>query len=1095
MPAGVVGVQAPEASPGRYVRRVDEVPPDDDGCDGVFGVDVRGPGDGDPFDIPAKRAPVERLRRWRQAALVLNASRRFRYTLDLKKEEEKEQIRRKIRAHAQVIRAALLFKEAGEKQNGDTELPEIVPRGFGIGEDQLTSMTRDHNYSALQEYGGVKGLTNLLKTNPEKGIHGDEADLSCRANAFGANRYPRKKGKGFWVFLWEACQDLTLVILIVAAAISLVLGIATEGIKEGWYDGASIAFAVFLVILVTAVSDYKQSLQFQHLNEEKQNIQVEVIRGGRRIQVSIFDIVVGDVVALKIGDQVPADGILISGHSLAIDESSMTGESKIVLKDQKSPFLMGGCIVADGYGTMLVTAVGLNTEWGLLMASISEDNNEETPLQVRLNGVATFIGIVGLVVAAMVLVVLFARYFTGHTTNPDGTVQFVKGHTGVKSTIFGVIKILTVAVTIVVVAVPEGLPLAVTLTLAYSMRKMMADKALVRRLSACETMGSATTICSDKTGTLTLNQMTVVRSIVGAIELQPQATIEKLSPTVTSLVLEAIAQNTSGSVFEPEDGSTVEVTGSPTEKAILSWGLELHMKFALERSKSAIIHVSPFNSEKKRGGVAVIGRDSNVHVHWKGAAEIVLALCTNWLDVDGSTHEMTPDKANHFRKYIEDMAEQSLRCVAFAYRNLDPKDIPYEEQRINWELPDNDLTLIGIVGMKDPCRPGVRDAVELCTNSGVKVRMVTGDNLQTARAIALECGILTDPQASAPVIIEGKVFRAYSDAEREAVADKISVMGRSSPNDKLLLVKALKKNGHVVAVTGDGTNDAPALHEADIGLSMGIQGTEVAKESSDIIILDDNFASVVKVVRWGRSVYANIQKFIQFQLTVNVAALIINVVAAISSGNVPLNAVQLLWVNLIMDTLGALALATEPPTDQLMKRTPVGRRREPLVTNIMWRNLFIQAVYQVAVLLTLNFRGRDLLHLTQDTLEHSSKVKNSFIFNTFVLCQVFNEFNARKPEELNIFEGVSRNHLFLAVVSVTVVLQVIIIEFLGKFTSTVRLSWQLWLVSLAIAFISWPLALVGKFIPVPQTPLKNLILKCWPKKKKQGDEGAAPPPV
>lgn len=1085
-------MQAPEASPGRYVRRHDEVPPDDDGCDDVLGGgDARGPGD-DPFDIPAKRAPVERLRRWRQAALVLNASRRFRYTLDLKKEEEKEHIRRKIRAHAQVIRAALLFKEAGEKQNGDRELPEIPPRGFGIGEEQLTSMTRDHNFSTLQEHGGVKGLLNLLKTNSEKGIHGDEEDLSCRANAFGANRYPRKKGRSFWVFLWEACQDLTLVILIVAAAISLALGIATEGIKEGWYDGASIAFAVFLVIFVTAVSDYKQSLQFQHLNEEKQNIQVEVIRGGRRIQVSIFDIVVGDVVALKIGDQVPADGILISGHSLAIDESSMTGESKIVFKDQKSPFLMGGCKVADGYGSMLVTAVGLNTEWGLLMASISEDNNEETPLQVRLNGVATFIGIVGLVVAALVLVVLFARYFTGHTTNSDGTVQFVKGQTSVKNIIFGSIKILTVAVTIVVVAVPEGLPLAVTLTLAYSMRKMMADKALVRRLSACETMGSATTICSDKTGTLTLNQMTVVRSIVAGIELQPQATIEKLSPTVTSFVLEGIAQNTSGSVFEPEDGSTVEVTGSPTEKAILSWGVELHMKFAVERSKSSIIHVSPFNSEKKRGGVAVTGRDSDVHVHWKGAAEIVLALCTNWLDVDGSTHEMTPDEANQFKKYIEDMAEQSLRCVAFAYRNLDLKDIPSEEQRISWQLPDNDLTLIGIVGMKDPCRPGVRDAVELCTNSGVKVRMVTGDNLQTARAIALECGILTDPQASTPVIIEGRVFRAFSDAEREEVADKISVMGRSSPNDKLLLVKALKKNGHVVAVTGDGTNDAPALHEADIGLSMGIQGTEVAKESSDIIILDDNFASVVKVVRWGRSVYANIQKFIQFQLTVNVAALIINVVAAISSGNVPLNAVQLLWVNLIMDTLGALALATEPPTDQLMKRTPVGRR-EPLVTNIMWRNLFIQAVYQVAVLLTLNFGGRNLLHLTQDTLEHSSKVKNSFIFNTFVLCQVFNEFNSRKPEELNIFEGVSRNHLFLAVVSITVVLQVIIIEFLGKFTSTVRLSWELWLVSVGIAFVSWPLAFVGKFIPVPQTPLKNLILKCWPKRKKQGAEGPTPP--
>ncbi|CAN6246980.1 unnamed protein product [Urochloa humidicola] len=1079
----MAGGQQPEASPGRYQRRRDEI---DDECADVLGIDVRGP-DADPFDIPAKRAPVERLRRWRQAALVLNASRRFRYTLDLKKEEEKEQIRRKIRAHAQVIRAALLFKEAGEKQNGDRELPEILPRGFGIGEEQLTVMTRDHDYSALQEYGGVKGLANLLKTNLEKGIHGDEADLSSRANAFGANRYPRKKGRSFWVFLWEACQDMTLVILIIAAVISLVLGISTEGIKEGWYDGTSIAFAVFLVIVVTAVSDYKQSLQFQHLNEEKQNIQVEVIRGGRRIQVSIFDLVVGDVVALKIGDQVPADGVVISSHSLAIDESSMTGESKIVTKDQKTPFLMAGCKVADGYGTMLVTAVGLNTEWGLLMASISEDNNEETPLQVRLNGVATFIGIVGLSVAAMVLVVLFARYFSGHTTNSDGTVQFVKGRTSVKSAIFGSIKILTVAVTIVVVAVPEGLPLAVTLTLAYSMRKMMADKALVRRLSACETMGSATTICSDKTGTLTLNQMTVVQSTVGGVKLQAPANADKLPPTVVSLLLEGIAQNTSGSVFEAQDG-TIEITGSPTEKAILAWGLELGMKFVEERSRSAIIHVSPFNSERKCAGVAVAVRDSDVHVHWKGAAEIVLGLCTSWIDMDGSIHEMTPDKANQLKKFIEDMAEQSLRCIAFAYRNLDMEDVPSEEQRINWQLPDNDLILIGIAGMKDPCRPEVREAVELCKKAGVKVRMVTGDNLKTARAIALECGILEDSDASAESIIEGRVFRAFNDTEREAVAEKISVMARSSPNDKLLLVKALKKRGHVVAVTGDGTNDAPALHEADIGLSMGIQGTEVAKESSDIIILDDNFSSVVKVVRWGRSVYANIQKFIQFQLTVNVAALVINVVAAVSSGNVPLNAVQLLWVNLIMDTLGALALATEPPTDQPMRRPPVGRR-EPLVTNIMWRNLFIQAVFQVAVLLTLNFRGRNLLHLTQDTLDHSSKVKNTVIFNTFVLCQVFNEFNSRKPEELNIFSGVSRNHLFLGVVTITVVMQVIIIEFLGKFTSTVRLNWKLWLVSVVIAFVSWPLAFVGKFIPVPKTQLKDLVLKCWPKRK--GNDGAA----
>ncbi|CAL9779926.1 unnamed protein product [Musa acuminata subsp. burmannicoides] len=1064
-------------SPAPYVRQRDE----ESGGGGGSGRRASGDGDGssgDWFDIPAKNASVERLRRWRQAVLVLNASRRFRYTLDLKKEEEKERIRSKIRAHAQVIRAAFLFKAAGEMaRSGTPALPKLPSGGFGIGEEQLTKMTRDHDFSSLQEYGGVKGLSDLLNTNIDRGISGDDAEILHRRNIFGSNTYPRKKGRSFWVFLWEACQDLTLVILIVAAVLSLVLGIKTEGIKEGWYDGGSIAFAVILVIVVTAVSDYRQSLQFQNLNEEKRNIRLEVIRSGRRIKVSIFDLVVGDVVPLKIGDQVPADGVVITGHSLAIDESSMTGESKIVHKDQKAPFLMSGCKVADGYGDMLVTAVGINTEWGLLMASISEDTGEETPLQVRLNGVATLIGMVGLTVAAAVLVVLLARYFTGHTTNPDGSVQFIKGQTGTKTAINGAIKILTVAVTIVVVAVPEGLPLAVTLTLAYSMRKMMADKALVRRLSACETMGSATTICSDKTGTLTLNQMTVVEAYVGGRKIDPPDNPELLSPTASTLLIEGIAQNTTGSVFVLETG-VVDVTGSPTEKAILSWGVKLGMIFDDARSKSSIVHVFPFNSDKKRGGVAVYQGGDDIHVHWKGAAEIVLASCTSWLDADGFKQPLTSDKFSEFKKTIEDMAAASLRCIAFAYRLYELERVPNEEQRDSWQLPEDDLILLAIVGIKDPCRPGVKAAVDLCTRAGIKVRMVTGDNLRTAKAIALECGILGDANAQEPVIIEGKTFRTKTDAERDAIAEKITVMGRSSPSDKLLLVQALRKRGHVVAVTGDGTNDAPALHEADIGLSMGIQGTEVAKESSDIIILDDNFASVVKVVRWGRSVYANIQKFIQFQLTVNVAALIINVVAAVSSGNVPLNAVQLLWVNLIMDTLGALALATEPPTDHLMDRTPVGRR-EPLITNIMWRNLIFQALYQVTVLLVLNFGGRSILHLKNDTRAHADKAKNTFIFNTFVLCQIFNEFNARKPDERNVFRGVTTNRLFMVIVGITVLLQVLIIEFLGKFTSTVRLNWKLWVVSIAIAFISWPLAFVGKLLPVPKMPFEEYFGRCF----------------
>ncbi|CAN4085070.1 unnamed protein product [Withania somnifera] len=1011
----------------------------------------------DPFDISnTKNASFHALKRWRKAALVLNASRRFRYTLDLKKAEEKQQKRRMIRAHAQVIRAALLFKLAGQRAIVlGAEVAPVPPCGeYGISLEQLASVTRDHNLSALQQYGGAKGLSEKLKTDIDSGIVDDDAELSKRKYVFGANTYPMKKGRSYLRFLWEAWQDLTLIILIVAAVLSLALGIHTKGLKEGWYDGGSITFAVFLVIFVTATSDYRQSLRFQNLNEEKRNIQVEVIRDGRREKISIYEIVVGDVVPLRIGDQVN--------------------------KNQKAPFLMAGCKVADGAGTMLVTGVGNNTEWGLLMASIAEDTGEETPLQVRLNGVGTFIGIVYLAVALFVLIVLLCRFFTGNSKNPDGTTQFVRGQTSVSKTMDGVVHIITAAVTIVVVAVPEGLPLAVTLTLAYSMKKMMADKALVRRLSACETMGSATTICSDKTGTLTLNQMTVVEAYIGEKKLDSAEDGTQLHSAVSSLLNEGITQNTSGSVFTSKDGKGIEVSGSPTEKAILSWGIKIGMKFDIVRSQSIILHVSPFNSTKKRGGVAVKERSgSQVHMHWKGAAEIILASCTGYLNSDGFLQSIEREK-DFLKEAIEDMVAKSLRCVAIAYQTYNVDEVPTDEEQLaQWVLPEDGLILLAILGIKDPCRPGVKDAVRECSDSGVKVRMVTGDNIQTARAIALECGILTsNTEVTEFEVIEGKTFRELSEKEQEQVAKRMSVMGRSSPNDKLLLVQTLHRLGEVVAVTGDGTNDAPALHEADIGLSMGIQGTEVAKESSDIIILDDNFASVVKVVRWGRSVYANIQKFIQFQLTVNVAALVINVVAAVSSGDVPLNTVQLLWVNLIMDTLGALALATEPPTDHLMHRPPVGRR-EPLVTNIMWRNLLIQALYQIGILLVLNFQGNSFLNLEHDDPKHANMVKNTLIFNAFVFCQIFNEVNARKPDEINVFTGATKNPLFTGVVGTTLTLQIIIIEFLGKFTSTVRLSWKLWMVSLVIGIISWPLATAGKLIPVPKTPLAKVFNKLY----------------
>ncbi|GKV48376.1 hypothetical protein SLEP1_g55200 [Rubroshorea leprosula] len=476
-----------------------------------------------------------------------------------------------------------------------------------------------------------------------------------------------------------------------------------------------------------------------------------------------------------------------------------------------------------------------------------------------------------------------------------------------------------------------------------------------------------------------------------------------------------------------------------------------------------VLFVEAFNSEKKRSGVLIKKKEDNtVHVHWKGAAEMILAMCSSYYDASGVMKDLNEEERMEFKKIIQGMAASSLRCIAFAHKQVaeTEEEIVKEKKK----LKEENLTLLGLVGIKDPCRPGVKNAVEDCQSAGVNIKMITGDNVFTAKAIATECGILRPGHdMDSGAVVEGEEFRNYTAEERMEKVQKICVMARSSPFDKLLMVQCLKQKGHVVAVTGDGTNDAPALKEADIGLSMGIQGTEVAKESSDIVILDDNFASVATVLKWGRCVYTNIQKFIQFQLTVNVAALVINFVAAVSAGEVPLTAVQLLWVNLIMDSLGALALATEKPTKELMKKPPVGRI-EPLITNIMWRNLLAQAFYQVAVLLILQFRGESIFSVTE-------AVNDTLIFNTFVLCQVFNEFNARKLEKKNVFKGIHKNKPFLGIVGMTIVLQVLMVEFLKRFADTERLNRGQWGACIAMAAVSWPIGWIVKCIPVPERPV------------------------
>ncbi|TKY62412.1 Calcium-transporting ATPase 12 [Spatholobus suberectus] len=591
------------------------------------------------------------------------------------------------------------------------------------------------------------------------------------------------------------------------------------------------------------------------------------------------------------------------------------------------------------------------------------------------------------------------------------------------------------------------------------MKRMMADHAMVRKLSACETMGSATVICTDKTGTLTLNQMRVTKFWLG-LENVMENFANAMASNVLELFHQGVGLNTTGSVYKPSSSSEPEISGSPTEKAILLWAVsDLGMDMDELKRTHQVLHVETFNSDKKRSGVAIRNETNNtVHVHWKGAAEIILAMCSNYIDNNGIEKSLDEERSK-LEKIIQGMAASSLRCIAFAHMQVS-EDIDYnDKEKAHQILRKDGLTLLGIVGLKDPCRPDVRKAVETCKLAGVSIKMITGDNVFTATAIATECGILDhDGHVNAGEVVEGVEFRNYTEAERMEKVDKIRVMARSSPLDKHLMVQCLKKKGHVVAVTGDGTNDAPALKEADIGLSMGIQGTEVAKESSDIVILDDNFNSVATVLRWGRCVYNNIQKFIQFQLTVNVAALVINFIAAVSSGDVPLTTVQLLWVNLIMDTLGALALATERPTKELMEKRPVGRT-EPLITSIMWRNILAQALYQIAVLLIFQFNGKSIFNV-------NGKVKDTLIFNTFVLCQVFNEVNSRSMEKLNVFEGLHKNHLFLGIVGITVVLQVVMVELLRKFADTERLTWMQWGICIVIAAVSWPIAWFTKLVPV-----------------------------
>ena len=1021
--------------------------------------------------------------------------------------------------------------------------------------------------------------------------------------------------------VWEGMHDLTLILLTIAAIISILLGLNTD---DGWYDGVAIIIAVLVCVNVTAINDLQKDKQFRALNSINNKKMIKVLRDGEMKLVVTDDLVVGDIIEIAAGDMIPADGYYLSGNNVKMDESKLTGESDQVEKGAKNPFIVSSTECHEGSLKMVVTAVGPNSVFGRMRSIIESGNDEDTPLQIKLAKLAQTLSVIGASVAGLTVIVMIVfgivKFATGNgSTDDQGNPVW-----GMEEWNY-IIQAFITGVAILVLAIPEGLPLSVTISLAYSVKKMMNDKNLVRHLSACETMGGANTICSDKTGTLTQNQMTVVQGWVYNEENQAKMMNElktasaqeyesfiqecySVAESVKTKLIEDAILNNEGFLTVNSEGKEHGV-GSALDVALLHWVNKLQVVYTKIRetypllkegeSETAvgILRRYPFHSNRKRSSLLIRLPDGKYRLYVKGAPEIVIRLCNTVALPDGNVKELTGDfqedskgnlsgfgsRKNLVQHCIYPMASQALRVLAFAYRDFETAQnwdemVTYqtEEQKGVGECPavEDNLTLIGLLGFQDPVRPEVPDAVLACQKAGIFVRMVTGDNMETAKAIARQCNIYhnsvwKDPNGKewpAGRAILGSQFREITgglvlpphfyhkcdckdcsndryfvpdfktpdypthygypsivghrdehckDWTPEAVAargegksqctkeckergcmyqvknpndarqlqqfmvvknqgqfdqfvDTLQVMARSAPTDKHLLVTGLMERHQVVAVTGDGTNDGPALAKSNVGFAMGITGTSVAKDASDIVLMDDNFVSIVKAVMWGRNVYDSIRKFLQFQLTVNVGALLISFLSSVFLSETPLKAVQLLWVNLIMDTFAALALATELPTPKLLDRPPC-RRDESLISPTMMRNILGQVFYQFITLMFVIYQGHKFMNVPVGRGLGTDAVPTThytMVFNVFVMMQVFNEFNSRKiHNEWNVFENIFDNSMFWFIVIGTIIVQLIIVEIGGEIMETTRLSWGEIGLSILIGFMCMVFQLVARTVP------------------------------
>ena len=840
---------------------------------------------------------------------------------------------------------------------------------------------------------------------------------------YGRNVLTPPHRTSLWKLYLDKYRDPIIQILLVAAFVSLILAF----IEHNFMETIGIFVAVFLATTVGFYFERDAAKKFNVLTALSEEQPVKVRRGGKVMQIPRHDIVVGDVVLIEVGDEVPADGELLVGTDLQINESTLTGEP-ITEKNTEGGgdgayprnVILRSTMVMNGRGEFVVTAVGDATEIGKVAQKSTEQTSVKTPLYVQLDKLASMISKVGSVVSVAAFVIFLVHDIL---TNPawGGKDYFYMAEI--------VLDYFMMAVTLIVMAVPEGLPMAITLSLALNMRRMLKSNNLVRKLHACETMGAVTVICTDKTGTLTQNQMQVD-------ELLPKDDNQHLLDV-------AIAINSTAELDEDK------AIGNPTESALLLWLKSQDKDYRELRHQAKVLKQQPFSTEKKY--MATIAEvDGEKYLLVKGAPEIVLDLC-----------EMEERYCNQALRELDEWQHKAMRTLAFAYRRIDRGEAASEKSvpTIGQLLSAKDFTLQALVAITDPIRKDVPAAVKECRHAGIEVKVVTGDTAATAMEIGKQIGVFEDEAENIGAdgdmtsldqqMITGEQWEALSDEEAYKRAKDIRVMSRARPTDKQRLVAMLQKHGEVVAVTGDGTNDAPALHYAHVGLSLG-SGTSVAKEASDMTLLDDSFKSIANAVMWGRSLYRNLQRFLFFQLVVNVAALLLVLGGSIIGTEMPLTVTQILWVNLIMDTFAALALASLPPSHEVMNDKP--RKATDFIINkgMAFGILFCGIAFFIvmfAMLIYCERRGKGGVDVHELTV----------FFTTFVMIQFWNLFNAKSlGSNRTAFRHFLKDKGMILVLALVLVGQWLIVTFGGEMFRTVPLSLTEWLVIIgATSIVLW----------------------------------------